>query len=661
MKLKKILFVAFIGFIATSCYDLTLEPKGILGEPEVFGNESGVKAFFAGEYGYLPIEDFAYMSRNNDGYRGADGDPWGTWEAMKYYLQNMSGEFINQWTQINNDGPVYWPYDRIREVNTFISSFPAYKENYEEETYNQLLGEAHFLRAFFYFGMAKRYGGVPIITEAQDPLADPETLAVPRNTEYDTWKFIHDDLQFAIDNMSDDKDVTRANKYTAAALMSRTMLYAGTIAKYTQYLPIAGEAAYKGGFVGMNPSTANEFFQYSYDAGKIVESGGYALYTADPDKAENFAKLFLDPASSENIFIKQYNELAPRDTYLLAHSWDAGASPMPSMSSFVGSQGYPAYDFLQLYDFPEITNADGTPKRFDARGDIREGMEPRLRGSVYFNGDELRGSTFSTQRGLYKTFHWKDADVIDGLDQETPNRNGNRITSNDGSRLEVYNPVDGYIGQPEAGGRKPQATDISILSTHGTRNTGDGENNCMTGAFIRKYVNPDMPLNDVHEHKSEQPWIVFRLGEIYMNMAEACYELGKKDEAFDYVEKIRERAGSKDVRPYKATPADLSAKYGYPIDENLQFIRDERYRELWGENHRWWDLRRWRITDKVYQRWIPRALFCYYVVDEKKFIYLDERIIGAQTWTAEPKCYYEGIPADEINKNPNLLPQNPLR
>jgi hypothetical protein len=101
--------------------------------------------------------------------------------------------------------------------------------------------------------LAKRYGGVPIITEVQNPLADPETLNVSRNTEYDTWKFIYEDLKFAIDNMTASSESGRANKYVAAALMSRSMLYAGSIAKYTQHLGFEGEAATQAGLAGMDP------------------------------------------------------------------------------------------------------------------------------------------------------------------------------------------------------------------------------------------------------------------------------------------------------------------------------------------------------------------------------------------------------------------------
>jgi len=143
--------------------------------------------------------------------------------------------------------------------------------------------------------LPKRYGGVPLITTVQDPLGPAEVLQVSRDTEYDTWKLIYSDLTFAIGNMGGPAsgETGRANKYVAAALLSRTMLYAGSIARYSQYLGFGGEAATKAGMAGIDASKADEFFQYSVDAGKIVEQGPYSLYTAGyPDKATKLRKSF---------------------------------------------------------------------------------------------------------------------------------------------------------------------------------------------------------------------------------------------------------------------------------------------------------------------------------------------------------------------------------
>ena len=647
MKKQFLIYITLLSIGIFSCRDLNLEPKGKLGEPELFGNEYGVKKYFAAIYNDLPIEDFLYYGTNAGD--ASQYRPNNYWEQGKNSLGNMSGEFFNTWVGVDNDGFAYWPYDRIRDVNTFIQHFPNYKENYTDEAYNGLLGEAHFLRAFYYFGLAKRYGGVPLVKEIQNPLAPVETLEVPRNTEYDTWKFIHEDLTFAVENMVSDPtnfQSGRANKYVAAALMSRTMLYAGSIAKYSQYLGFQGEAATGAGMAGMDESHADEFFQYCVDAGKIVEAGPYALYNKDADKAKNFADLFLDPTSSESIFTKSYDITSPGDNRL-RHSYDALMSPQPDMSSFVGAESYPPLDFMELYDMPAYVNPDGTPVRFDNRGDIRNDMEPRARGTMFFDGDALRGKTFSIQRGIYKTFNGLASDAQQGSGSAPINGGNNRILGGRGWTTEI------------------NGVTYTIAGAHGNFEDQGGENNGWGSAFIRKYVNPAAPTSDVREYRSEQSWVVFRLGEIYLNTAEALYELGTRDEAFNYIEKIRTRAGSKVARP----ALDMStsnigtinkANYPYAIEKSLQFIRDERARELYGENHWWWDLRRWRTADQVLNQFRHRVLSCYFVANEGKYIYLDETNRQNRSWTASKQCYYEPIPWGEIGKNRNLLPQNPL-
>src|SRR5690606_18499203 len=118
------------------------------------------------------------------------------------------------------------------------------------------------------------------------------------------------------------------------------MLYAGSIAKYTESLGFkATELAAQQGLAGMEPSQANEFFQYAVDAGKVVESGPYSLYNKDANKADNFANLFLDPTSPETIFVKEFDKNSPNNN-VLKHNYDALMSPSPDMSSFVGSQSY---------------------------------------------------------------------------------------------------------------------------------------------------------------------------------------------------------------------------------------------------------------------------------------------------------------------------------
>jgi hypothetical protein len=687
MNNKYKLLVVIIGILVSACHDLNLEPVGQLGESEMYGTEFGVRKLLTRFYNYLPIEDFGFYANAEFGNGGSNN-----WEAYKNSLTQASGEVADDWGGVQNgDNPKYWAYNRVREINTFLSIFPTYRDNFTEDSYNNIVGEARFLRAFIYFAMVKRYGGLPIITEVQDPYAPLEELQIPRATEYDSWKFIHDDLQFAIDNLFEiQKDEpNRANKYIAAALMSRAMLYAGSSAKYTQYLGLDTEAAIQGGFAGIDPSKANEFFQYAYDAGNLIlNSGKYSLYMKYPnDLATNYAQLFLDKTSTENIFVKVFYSQAAGNTRL-RHCYDAMMSPVPDMSSFVGAHCSPTLELMMLYDFPALTTAPNgldtayVPVRFtdkadftkdnidiisSADGQIYNGagitMEPRLKGTVYFDGDELRGHTFDIFRGIFLTYPWTAGASGNGERNFAPaNTDENRFL---GSNLN--NRTYRWVKAP--GDTIP----LTTAGRHGIHEGNGSENNTYTGTFTRKYVDPNLPTDRAGLMLSETDWIIFRLGEIYLNVAEAAYELGKHQEAFDnYIQPLRQRAGCLNVNPYKAAPADVSQRpdYGYPIysyttpypiDENLQFIRDERQRELAFENHRWWDLRRWRTANVVLNRFRPRGLMCYYIADEDNWIFLNHFHKGGKDYTAERRCYWMPIPQDEINKNPGLLPKNPLR
>ena len=145
--------------------------------------------------------------------------------------------------------------------------------------------------------------------------------------------------------------------------------------------------------------------------------------------------------------------------------------------------------------------------------------------------------------------------------------------------------------------------------------------------------------------------------------SEAAYELGLetgsdalKAEAFEHVNEIRARAGA---HPHEmvASPADIGEElYGFPLDENLQYIRDERRRELCIENQGEWDQRRWRIAHSILaSNYWPRTLMPYKVLSEDKYIFLNEVEVYGRRLSFDKRNYYEAIPGGEILKNPKLV------
>lgn len=655
MKTIKYLFAAAaLTLTVTSCYDMDLDPKGLVYENVLLKSDNGIKKYFALIYQDLPIEDFNYKQNGDDkGYATVNQGGWHSgnkWQAQKGSPATAAAEAAGR-DPSYGDGWGYWNYDRIRDINTFIEAFPDYREYYKEEEYNAHLGEAYFLRAFYYFGIVKRYGGVPIVKTVLDPKAPVEELQQPRDTEYDCWKFIYEDLKFAMENASTSKkELGRANRYAAAALMSRAMLYAGSIAKYGGNIGTTGPAV-AAGLMGMPADKAQEFFQYAYDAGRFLKDAGYSLHSG-ADKEKAYLEVFLKD-NNEDILIKQYGPktTTPANTSLF-HCWDTMVLPRgEGLANDVGAALQPAWEIMGLYDMPAIIDKDGKPVRFNKVEDLwnTDEMEARARANFFFPGmtETVSGAVMDIQGGVYKAYP--------GL-------------ASDGT-ADTQGSINDYTEQYRVRAAKPGETmeidnqKVQVSGKYGlAEGTGD-EGYTRTGAFIRKYVDYNAAASSRVLFGSSQSWKVFRYGEVLCNLAEAAYELGLltgndalKTEAFEYVNEIRERAGA---RRYEmvANPADIgSPVYGFPIDENLQYIRDERARELCYENHRLFDLRRWRVADIMFQNGVyTHTLLSYYVLSEGKWIFLNEVEREGRKVTFEKRWYYEQIPGGEIGKNPNLI------
>lgn len=655
MKTLKYMFAVALGLTVTSCYDLDLEPKGLIYENVLFQSDNGIKKYLALMYQDLPIEDFNYCQNGDDkGYATVNSSGWhggNRWQAQKGSPASCAAEAAGRGTSYG-DGWGYWPYDRIRDLNNMLEQLPNYRDSYKEEEYNAYLGEARFLRAFYYFGIVKRYGGVPIVDKVLDPKAPLEELQQPRNTEYDCWKFIYDDLKFAMENATASKDeVGRANRYAAAALMSRAMLYAGSIAKYNQYTAVTGPAV-SAGLMGMPEDKAQEFFQYAYDACKFLEEAGFKLHTG-ADKEKAYTEVFLNPNTEEDIMVKQYgpNTSTPANTSLF-HCWDCMVLPKgEGLSGDVGVALQPAWEIMGLYEMPDIVDKEtGKPIRFDEITDLwdTEEMEARCRANFYFSGmtESMSGTVLDFQGGVYTSYPGTAAD----------------------GTAETQGSVNDYTNQYRIRAAQPgeykniNGENVKINGIHGlAEGTGD-EGYSRMGACIRKYVQADGTNARVF-FTSSQPWKVFRYGEILLNWAEAAYELGLitgnedlKLEAFEHINEIRERAGAK-RHEMVTNPADVGSEiYGFVIDENLQYIRDERARELCFENHRLFDIRRWRVADMMFQNGVfTHTLLPYKILDENKWIFLNEVEREGRKVTFDKRHYYEQIPGGEINKNPLLI------
>ena len=596
MRINKILVSALVMALSFySCDYLDVPPINIIQDDAIFNSESGITSYMTTLYYDLPIEDFRYTQQGfNVSGKGQGRLPNVSGEAMCSSSDDISTIGDGTWWGC-------WDYGKIRRVNYFLKNFPAYKSNFQNTVLaDAWMGEAHFIRAYCYFAMVKRYGGVPILREPQEYVGDIESPKVPRVTDKACYDFIAEDLDEAFRLLPDNEEILgkgRATKYAALALKSRAMLYAGSIARYG--------TVDLNGLVGIDKALANDYFELAYKAVKELEkSKKFSLYRKNSDKEKNFAELFLAEDSPENIFCKYFQR------NVNAHGWDVYFVPYQYRGNGFSSNMNPTLEFVEMFE-----HKDGTPANFAERAkdtyfddpsELFQNMDARFGGSIIYPNAIFKGEPCSIQKGLI---------IEDGSKKENATNYEEAVyTANDG---QVYHIV-------------------------GKSGSGNYSGN-MTGFFMRKYLNENMPQSEVIENYSEQHWIEFRYAEALLNGAEAAVEMGQHlDDALLWINDIRSRADIKQL-----SLSDLT------VDK----VRHERRIELAFENHTYWDLRRWRIADKEIETKQYTGLCPYFDINKQKYIF-EEVAANKYYYTFDVKMYYERIPDGEIAKNEKLK-QNP--
>ena len=165
----------------------------------------------------------------------------------------------------------------------------------------------------------------------------------------------------------------------------------------------------------------------------------------------------------------------------------------------------------------------------------------------------------------------------------------------------------------------------------------------------------DETLRVAWTDKGSQPWIYCRLGEIYLNYAEASYFAGDEETARKYLNLIRQRARNYGVQYLEQDIPDMLPDITASGDELFESIQQERKVELAFEEHRFFDVRRWKNAEEnqVGQFHGIRILKKLNGVKNYKIIEL-----GKVRSFIAPNHYLVPIPNYERRKN-SALEQNP--
>lgn len=377
------------------------EPDGHKDEDLVFSEYTYALGLFANIYGDLPTgfhsvggameacmtddaehtDQLASVQNYNNGSWDKQNftDSWlyskyyGSLRKLAVFLENVDrAKFIDPNT-----------YNRSPELNA------VYQERFKAESY--------FLRAFFYFELVKRFGGVPIVPE--QPLQVTDELNLPRNTFDECVEYIvsNCDLAAASLPLKDEETswIGHATKASALALKSRVLLYAAS--------PLNNPA-----------NETQKWIEAAKAAKAVIDLPGYGLITGDVIKKTGMFEIWNDFYNQEVLFAMPYfanNDLEFRNFPVGFQKGQGQTNPTQN-----------------LVDAFETSSGDPISKssQYDAQ-DPYENRDPRLSYFIGFNGsvyndrpietfigglDGLNKDQNSTKTGYYmRKFMNVDADL----------------------------------------------------------------------------------------------------------------------------------------------------------------------------------------------------------------------------------------------------------
>lgn len=549
--------------LLTSCVDyLDKEPDTELTLPMVFEDKTRIEGWLANVYSHVPDPYWGYARKLGWDILSDDMTASERWRQWDWKVIPM---LLGEWTPSTDWDGNYWARlpQLIREANIFIENVhPLPEQGISATEVTYMKAEMRFMIAYYYYLLSNTYGPIPFkpnyIAPTDFNLAD---LMEGQRPYYEVVDWVDKELKEVAEILP--AKYTEARKYGRAtsimclAVRARMLLFAASPLvngnpDYANHKNKDGENLF---------STTEDKSKWAYAAQACkelidaAEAAGHKLYT------ENNPDGTIDPFMSyQNLFLTRYDEgnteiLFARPGGSEYGEYEKHATPAASG----GSGGLGVTQSLVDAFFTE----NGLPINDDS-----EYVESGFSGS-----DETRDNTV-----------W-DTEV-----------NGGAITKSGTYNMYCHREPRFYITVSYNNSYFTQEKRLFNFFNGSADNphTHDAPQN---GYLIRKKISPD--LNVKQGTYKYRPGIVYRLGEAYLNYAEALNESDPGNvEILYYLNKIRERAG---IRQYTTGATDENYIH---VDLNDQaemrkLIRAERRVELSCEGIRYDDLRRWKEAENV--------------------------------------------------------------
>lgn len=482
--MKKIFYILLAAASFTAC-DIDRKPYGSMDGNDIANDpDAYMESMLNGMYSQLktwsdPMHRAGEYAGDNMMIRGASTDDF--YEFISFSRTPVNGRLNSFWNS---------SYKAIAQASNIINMF---KEG-QSETYDNRLGESYYVRGLMYFYLVRAYGrpyyqspetnlGVPIVNGTPDDVINLELE--DRVTVKKNYELIIEDLKKAEELLTKSEGATRASKEAAQALLSRVYLYMS------------------GTYENPNREYAEEAVKY---ANKVIQSGSFGLLPR-----EQFMKYntFTPENNGETIFaVKRLaSEFSGND-----HYYGVGG-----MYAVIGGMGwgemYASAKYLSLLDET-------------GRNDWREESRNIVDARANFISPTYRKDKDGKYTEVFR-FIREDGDGFHYV-QDTVVRNGSSITAIEGKNTFALTPINEKEGT------------YSIKYSDGNSYSGVLDNFIsLNRAYPQFYITKSSREGeDSHLHSP----VISRLGEVYLNRAEAYAKLGNYGSALTDLNEIRTRS-----------------------------------------------------------------------------------------------------------------------
>lgn len=643
--IKTVLPACLLGLSA--CGYLDVIPPAQADYEDTMKDEATTLGFLFTAYSYIPeVNPFIYQHMENSADEMVHPKDWGVEEQQMLFGTISASGDPGKWENVYNYiGYVHYFMEQLDRLNPV---------GVTEEGKEQLRAEAYFLEAYYHFRALEMFGPCPIIPGKMDQ--NISKADIPGRSHFDYCvDYIVDKLDQAaaiLPPKRETADLGRADATICKCLKARVLLYAAS--------PLWNGSFYTRNWRNTNyetPGYGTELVSSTYDAGKweraltanqealaAAKAAGYELFdieTANTIAASDRVPLpFIPGRETDTDENKAFKERVRMFQYLsTAHEADNNKEIIWGQivsSSEVGGVN------------PNISRLPNNliKKTDNSWWGGYAGWAPTLNAVKRFYTEN--GELPENDKEFYPESEW--------YTRHDMNASSPAYTENDGedtkndiikfnakreARYYAWIAFDGCQYSPIIKNNAPLWLNLKNSLTHGY--TAGLRNAAGTGFLTKKFITPDLVVSstgNVTGSRIRAPF--FRLAELYLNLAECYAALDRTPEALEQLNVIRKRAGIKDV-----TSADLSTM------SLTEWIRNERFVELYQEGHRYYDIRRWGIAPEVLSAGVRYGLNG--MVEKPTFEEFNTPTLINQPIKWDNRQYLAPILNSEIYSNPQLV------